>query len=298
MRAKRKAQAESVAGLLQELQTENPGTAVISIGDYNAYQFSDGYTDPIATLKGNPTPDDEIVVDASPDLVNPNFVNLTDDLPPAEQYSFIFEGTPQALDHVLVNTVAASYVQRYAIARGNADFPELPAALFAANPDRPERASDHDMPVAYFRFPPPSADVAVTVSAEPATAAVGANVTYTIVVTNNGISPAQNVVVTETLPALLTFVSCSATGDGVCGGTCDGADGKLRVARAGRIGNDHDRRRRQLRGAERRVAGSQRQRGVDDRRSRRRPTTQRQPPSSRRTRRPRSAPHRQIRRSC
>ena len=74
------------------------------------------------------------------------------------------------------------------------------------------------MPVAYFRFPPPSADVAVTVSAEPATAAVGAHVTYTIVVTNNGISPAQNVVVTETLPALLTFVSCSATGDGICRG--------------------------------------------------------------------------------
>ena len=81
---------------------------MISIGDYNAYQFNDGYTDPIAILKGTPTPDDQIVVDESPDLVNPNFVNLTDALPPAERYSFIFEGTPQALDHVLVNTVAGS----------------------------------------------------------------------------------------------------------------------------------------------------------------------------------------------
>ena len=105
VRAKRKAQAESVAGLLQELQTLNPGVAVISIGDYNAYQFNDGYTDPIATLKGTPTPDDQLVVDESPDLVNPNFANLTDGLPPAERYSFIFAGTPQALDHVLVNTV-------------------------------------------------------------------------------------------------------------------------------------------------------------------------------------------------
>ena len=39
------------------------------------------------------------------------------------------------------------------------------------------------------------------------------------------------------------------------------------MARPGRIGNDLDRRRRQLRRAERRVAGSQRQRWIDDRRS-------------------------------
>ena len=104
VRAKRTAQAESTAGLLQALQTDNPTTPVISIGDYNAYQFNDGYTDPIAILKGTPTPDDQIVVDESPDLVNPNFINLTDSLPPAERYSFVFEGTPQALDHVLVNT--------------------------------------------------------------------------------------------------------------------------------------------------------------------------------------------------
>jgi hypothetical protein len=152
VRAKRTAQAESVARLLQQLQTGNPGVPVISLGDYNAFQFNDGYTDPIAVLKGQPTPDEEIVVDASPDVIDPNYVNLTDSLPPSERYSFIFEGTPQVLDHVLVNTVAAQYVQRYAIARGNADFPEVPAALFAGDPTRPERSSDHDMPVAYFRL--------------------------------------------------------------------------------------------------------------------------------------------------
>jgi len=154
VRAKRKAQAESVAGLLQELQTDNPSVPVISVGDYNAYQFNDGYTDPIATLKGSPTDDDEVVVDESPDLVNPNYVNLTDGLPSLERYSFIFEGTPQALDHVLVNGVANSYLTRYAIARNNSDFPEVPASLFRGNVNRPEGNSDHDIPVAYFDFPP------------------------------------------------------------------------------------------------------------------------------------------------
>ncbi|HEY1404295.1 MAG TPA: lamin tail domain-containing protein, partial [Pyrinomonadaceae bacterium] len=150
VRAKRKAQAESLAALLQELQTNNPATSVISVGDYNAYQFSDGYTDPIATIKGNPTPDDQIVVDQSPDLVNPNLFNLVDELPADQRYSFIFEGTPQALDHVIVNNVAHSRNTRFVIARNNADFPEVPATAFVSNATRPERNSDHDMPVAFF----------------------------------------------------------------------------------------------------------------------------------------------------
>ncbi len=152
VRAKRKAQAEFLAKLLQDLQTNNPLTPVISMGDYNAYQFNDGYTDPVATIKGTPTADDQVVVDASPDLVNPNFINLTDGLLAAQRYSFIFEGTPQAIDHFIINTVAQSYFKRYAIARNNSDFPEGPT--FAGDATRPERCSDHDMPVAYFKFPP------------------------------------------------------------------------------------------------------------------------------------------------
>jgi predicted extracellular nuclease len=170
VRAKRKAQGEFLADLLQGLQTDNPGVAVMSIGDYNAYQFSDGYTDPIATAKGTPTADDQIVVDESPDLVNPNFINLTDTLPADQRYSFIFEGTPQAIDHMLLNTVAASFVTRYHIARNNADFPEVPGSLFLNNATRPERNSDHDMPVAYLKFP----NAATTTTVSDATAVFSA----------------------------------------------------------------------------------------------------------------------------
>lgn len=207
VRAKRTAQAEATAQLLQDLQTDNPGVAVISVGDYNAYQFNDGYTDPIAILKGSPTPDDQLVVDASPDVVEPNFVNLTDGLPAEQRYSFIFEGTPQALDHILVNTVANSYVQRYAVARGNSDFPDSPE--FTSDPTRPEGASDHDMPVAHFRFPPPSADLEVAIVADQATVAAGGSVTYTVTVTNHGGSPAQNVAVSANATTT-TFASLAA----------------------------------------------------------------------------------------
>jgi uncharacterized protein len=164
VRAKRTAQAEATAELLQSLQAGNPGVPVISIGDYNAYQFNDGYTDPIAILKGAPTPDEQIVVDQSPDLVEPDFVNLTDSLPVEQQYTFIFEGTPQALDHILVNTVGGALASGYEIARNNADFPEGP--LFAADAARPERSSDHDMPVGYFFFPMTASETLDTVTAD------------------------------------------------------------------------------------------------------------------------------------
>ncbi len=218
VRAKRTAQAESTARLLQQLQTDNPGVAVISLGDYNAFQFNDGYTDPISVLKGDPTPDDQVVVDASPDLVDPNYVNLTDSLPPAERYSFIFEGTPQALDHVLVNTVGASYVQRYVIARGNADFPEVPAALYAANTTRPERSSDHDMPVAYFRLPDVTAPVISDVPADitrEAGGPDGAVVTFTPPTAEDNTDGALPVTCTPASGSLFpigtTQVTCMAT---------------------------------------------------------------------------------------
>jgi predicted extracellular nuclease len=198
VRAKRKAQAESLAGLLQELQTNNPATSVISVGDYNAYQFSDGYTDPVATIKGNPTPDDQIVVDQSPDLVNPNFFNLVEKLPVDQGYSFIFEGTPQGLDQVIVNNVANARNTRIAAARVNADFPEVPAAAFASNAARPERNSDHDPLVSYFSLTAPSENPDIS-----------GTVTYGITLANQTVKPVPNVLVTAA--AGLTPVASNTT---------------------------------------------------------------------------------------
>ncbi|HEX8354360.1 MAG TPA: endonuclease/exonuclease/phosphatase family protein, partial [Pyrinomonadaceae bacterium] len=150
VREKRKKQAESLADLLDTLQDNNPGVPVISVGDYNAYQFSSGLDDSISVIKGTPRPDEQIVVDQSPDLVDPDFYNLVDNLPVSEQYSFIFEGTPQALDHHIVNTAALNRNTRIAIARVNSDFPENPPATYASNASTPERNSDHDPVVSYY----------------------------------------------------------------------------------------------------------------------------------------------------
>lgn len=60
--------------------------------------------------------------------------------------------------------------------------------------------------------------VTATKTADPSTVSVGNNVTFTIVVTNPGDTPATNVTVSDPLPSSLTFVSASAT-QGSCSGT-------------------------------------------------------------------------------
>ncbi|MET0650068.1 MAG: hypothetical protein ABW208_25960 [Pyrinomonadaceae bacterium] len=166
VRAKRKAQAESLADLLNDLQTANPGVPVISVGDYNAFEFNNGYDDPLSVIKGSPTADDQIVVDQSPDLVNPNFFNLIETLPAAERYSFYFsdDGAMQALDHHVVNAAARSRNTRTAIARVNADFPENPPATYASNAATPERNSDHDPVVSYYSLGAPAAAGSLIIS--------------------------------------------------------------------------------------------------------------------------------------
>ncbi len=66
--------------------------------------------------------------------------------------------------------------------------------------------------------PPAGADLAIGMAA-PSGATIGASVTYTLTVANNGPSPATNAVVTDTLPSSIAFVSCASTAGGVCGGT-------------------------------------------------------------------------------
>ena len=147
VRAKRRAQAEFLANYIQARQAADPAERIISIGDYNAFQFNDGYVDLIGTIKGQPTPADQVAA-ASGDLVHPDLTNLADPLG-ADQYSYVFDGNAQAIDHILVNEAARRRFSRLAYARSNADFPES----LRSDATRPERLSDHDMPVAYFVLP-------------------------------------------------------------------------------------------------------------------------------------------------
>jgi uncharacterized protein len=145
VRAKRQAQAEYLARLVADLQAADPGARVLLVGDFNAFEASDGYVDVLGTVKGTPAAPEQVVV-ASPDLLDPDLVNLQVLLPPAERYSYVFDGNAQTLDHALANTALFPWVTRFAYGRSNADFP----AVLYSDGSRPERLSDHDGSVAYL----------------------------------------------------------------------------------------------------------------------------------------------------
>lgn len=149
-RAKRRAQAEYLASLIQERQTLAPSENLIVLGDFNAFEFNDGYVDVMGTIQGVPALADEVTV-ASPDLVNPDLVNLTELLAPAERYSYSFDGNVQAIDHILVSTHLRPRITRHGYARSNVDFPESYRSDF----NRPERISDHDAAVAWLAIQMP-----------------------------------------------------------------------------------------------------------------------------------------------
>ncbi|HYP01639.1 MAG TPA: lamin tail domain-containing protein, partial [Pyrinomonadaceae bacterium] len=140
-REKRRLQAEDIADLVEARKTEN----LVVMGDLNAFDFNDGLGDIVGTIKGTPVPADQ-VVEPSTDRWSYQLINSLSRLPANEQYSLLFEGNAQALDHILVNNKMRARQTRFAYARYNADFSES----FAADTNRPERLSDHDAAVSYF----------------------------------------------------------------------------------------------------------------------------------------------------
>ncbi|MBS1826954.1 MAG: lamin tail domain-containing protein [Acidobacteria bacterium] len=148
VRAKRRAQAEAIAKLVQARQVANPRERILVVGDMNAFQFSDGHVDVMGIVRGNPAAP-PLVVLGSADLVNPDMVNAIDLAPEEQRYSYLFDGNAQALDHIVMNEAMQPLVTRLAFGRMNADFPEV----LRNDAGRPERFSDHDAVVAYVRLP-------------------------------------------------------------------------------------------------------------------------------------------------
>ncbi|MCC6539630.1 MAG: lamin tail domain-containing protein [Bryobacterales bacterium] len=152
--AKRHAGGRETGIILQSLNTA--GVNLISVGDYNAFQFSDGYVDVMACIRGaavgaqvfNPA-----ASSAQPCLVYPaanQLTNLTD-LNPAARYSLSFSGNRQSLDHILLNANALARKSLEATAYVNSDYPRNGA--ISNDSSRPERYADHNPHLVYLSLP-------------------------------------------------------------------------------------------------------------------------------------------------
>jgi len=188
VRAKRQAQADFLADLVNGMQVDDPTRNLIVMGDFNAFQFNDGLVDALGTVTGLPSPDGETAVDGDGiDRVEPNLYNLTLLAEPAGRYSFVFDYQAQSLDHVLVNDALVDSALVAGIelshARIATDFPEI-----ARNEDdTPSRLSDHDPSVLLVRLAAVRfADLSVEVEALAATVAPGEAMEFSAVVANAG----------------------------------------------------------------------------------------------------------------
>jgi predicted extracellular nuclease len=141
---KRLAQAESIAAMAQGFQTANLLTPLLVVGDYNAYEFTDGYADVVGHIMGDFNAAESL--QSGQDLVDPNLNNLIDSLPAEERYSYVFEGNAQALDHALASQSADLWLRGMQYGRGNADAAEN----LITDPSTALASSDHDGLVVYL----------------------------------------------------------------------------------------------------------------------------------------------------
>ncbi len=111
--AQRLRQAFAVRSVVERLLAVDPLAAVVVLGDFNEFEWRP----PMRALEGS------------------GMVNLTWRLPENERYSYVFQGSSQAIDHILVSPVLARGAE-VDVVHVNAEFPAR------------GRASDHDPVIA------------------------------------------------------------------------------------------------------------------------------------------------------
>jgi uncharacterized protein len=188
VRLKREAQAEYLAKLIQSYQAA--GEHVVTVGDYNSFEFSDGFVDAIGVTKGNPVPADQVITPPVAGLANPPLVDLVTLLPADQRQSYVEDGSAQVLDHVLVTQDLVPTNTRLVYAHIDSDWP----LVLLNDASSPNRISDHDPAVAYFTVPAVQGTVKVAVSST--LTAVTGGYQALVTVKNTGTGPAQNVQLT------------------------------------------------------------------------------------------------------
>jgi len=149
VRNKRRLEAEWLAKFVQDRDKADPNERILLCGDFNSFQFNDGYNDLIGILRGKPDPN---VLVPSKNTFDTGLIDLVDYIDRSNRYSYTYDGSAQVLDHILINKPVRSRVKKFGFARVDADFP----LVWANDANRPERISDHDAPVVFLSLDEPA----------------------------------------------------------------------------------------------------------------------------------------------
>ncbi len=148
VQTKRAQEADWLASFVADRAKADPNERMFVCGDFNAFVVNDGYNDLIGTLIG--TPDQNVAVPGKTFATGLIDLALLKALPVSDRYSYVYDGSAQVLDHVLINKKLGERLLKFGYARVNADFP----VAWAGDETRPERLSDHDVPIAFFSLDP------------------------------------------------------------------------------------------------------------------------------------------------
>ncbi|HEX7814663.1 lamin tail domain-containing protein [Dyella sp.] len=165
-RQKRFLQAQSLARQVQALQTAAPWQPLMVVGDFNSYQFSDGWVDVVGLISGK-YKDSENLLKLGKNIVRPALWNAVESVPSNDRYSFLFtenfgqiQGytqagsgnsgrevpTVQVLDHALLNQMARLRFIQMQYGRADLDAPVQTEddAASATDSTKAIGVSDHD----------------------------------------------------------------------------------------------------------------------------------------------------------
>lgn len=117
---KRYDQAIGISQYLQSLFDEDEDANIVVLGDLNAFQFTDGIVDVVNIISGTSEPESGILYPEE-DTLEPDLINQINRLPQEEQYSYIYNGSLQILDHILTSPSVDEVVSDVMYSRGNAD---------------------------------------------------------------------------------------------------------------------------------------------------------------------------------
>jgi predicted extracellular nuclease len=208
---KRVQQALFLANLVQTRQQASPNERIVLIGDFNAFDFNDGYADVMGILRGEPAQEPFSLTYAPSPIVTPLLDGSLFIPAKGERYSYIFDGNRQTLDHVVINEAIVLEAADLEV-----DHPRINADFGVHNfgvAGNPLRTSDHDpvrVRIAVNAFT--TADLNVTAAATAASVNAGGNAGYTVTVGNAGPDAAAFASVAMVFNALVAPVVTAPSG--------------------------------------------------------------------------------------
>ncbi|ADV81207.1 choice-of-anchor D domain-containing protein [Terriglobus saanensis] len=168
VRAHRAAQAAALSALVQQYQTA--GGNVIVAGNFNAYEYSDGYVDVLGVVTGSPASATTVTL-YTPTSTTAALNDFTTSIATLQRYNIIERGNAASLEHILASaTVPDSSTASASLASYMTDVtqPHFSTDFAAINTNDTTTAAGltpHDGQVVAFLIPP----VPTTASISPTT---------------------------------------------------------------------------------------------------------------------------------